>query len=290
MDKIWSILILCSLNFRKWLTNVRIQVILLLVSLMIYNYMEGVHYFSRSVHVPMTPWSMPFLLTTFNSLIIIMLGYIFLYCDAPFLDEQQPYIIIRSGRTVYIIAQILYVVTSSLAYAIFILIMTLLCSLPEMKFSLEWGKVFKTLALTNAGSQFNVILHTPESFMIRYSPLEAIGKQIMMLWLVGSFLGLLIFFLNLFFPRFIGVCSTSLLVFLDMFADFFQKTHGYSGNQIYYFSPVSWANLSILQKDSAEMFPPFWYVCCVLIIFIVFFIIMILFIFRKKAIEVLPQI
>ena len=252
--------------------------------------MQGIRSFTNAVHVPVTPWSLPFLMTTFNSLIIIMLGFVFLYCDAPFLDEQQPYLILRVGRRIFAAAQILYVFASSLVYTFFVFTMTVLCSLPRVEFSLKWGKIFKTLAITDAGSKYNVSLNVPESLMTHYSPLVAIAKQFLLLWLVGCFLGFLIFALNMRFPRTVGVGCASLFVFLDMFADFYRISHGYSGNQIYFFSPVSWANLSILKSNPAEALPTFTYACSVLIILIIILAFSIFVAFRKKTIEVLPQI
>ncbi|QNK42255.1 hypothetical protein [Caproicibacter fermentans] len=290
MDKVKATITLCGLDFRKWISSSRIKIILLLIVLMIYNYLQGVRSFTNAVHVSVTPWSLPFLMTTFNSLIIVMLGFVFLYCDAPFLDEQQPYLILRVGREIFSAAQILYVFVSSLTYTIFIFIMTVFCSLPRVEFSLKWGKIFKTLAVTDASSQYNVLLNIPESLMVHESPLTAIAKELLLLWLVGCFLGFLIFALNMHFPRAVGVGCASLLVFLDMFADFYRQTHGYSGNLIYFFSPVSWANLTVLKSDPAEVLPTFAYTCSVLILLVAILIFFIFIMFRRKTIEVLPQI
>lgn len=290
MGEIKQVITICNLNFRKWLSNTRIQIIFLLDFLIIYNYLEGIRSFTNLVKVSVTLWSLPFFMTTFNSLIPIMLGFIFIYCNAPFLDEQQPYLIIRVGRMVFIVAQILYIFVSSLVYTIFIFLMTVFCSLPRLAFSLEWGKIFKTLALTNAGSQFNVALNIPDSLMSQNSPMEAIAKQILLLWLIGCFLGFLIFVFNIRFSRIVGISCASLFVFLDMFADFFRMSHGYFGNKIYYFSPVSWANLTIFKSDPAETLPTFTYACFILIFLIIILVAIIIILFRKRTIEVLPQI
>ncbi len=281
---------LCGINFRKWLSNPRIKIILLLVALMINNYLRGIRSFTNAVQVSVTPWSLPFLMTTFNSLIIIMLGFIFFYCDAPFLDEQQPYLIIRVGRNRFIGAQILYIILSSLVYTVFVFAITILCSLPRIEFSLKWGKIFKTLALTDAAAQFGVILSVPDSLMLHYSPIKAILVELLLIWLIGSFLGLMILVLNIHFPRIIGVGCASLFVFLDMFADFYRISHGYTSNLIYFFSPVSWANLTVLQSGPSELQPSLPYAFTALLLLIINFLIIALVSFKKSEIEVLPQI
>lgn len=290
MGKIRTVITLCNLNFRKCFSSTRVLIILLLIIMMVYNYISGVRSFCNAMNVSVTPWSLPFFMTNFNSLIIIMLGFVFLNCDAPFMDEQQPYLILRTNRKILAVAQILYVFMSSLVYSVFVFVLTVICSLPRVEFSMKWGKVFKTLAATDAGSQFNIVLYVPESLVIHYSPIEAMAKQLLLLWLVGCFLGLLVFALNMHFPRAIGISCASLLTFLDMFADFYRRSHGYSGDQIYYFSPVSWVNLTIFQNKPSELLPPFTYVVTALILLIAILIVSIFISFRKKTIEVLPQI
>lgn len=290
MGEAGAVFTLCGMNFRKWLSNSRIKIVLLLIVLMIESYMRSIRSFTNAVQVSVTPWSLPFLMATFNSLIIIMLGFIFLYCDAPFLDEQQPYLIIRVGRKKFVCAQILYIVLSSLIYTIFIFTVTLLCSLPRLEFSLKWGKIFKTLALTDAASQFDVGFNVPNSLMLHYSPLQAMGLELLLIWLIGCFLGLMIFVLNIHFSRVIGTGCAALFVFLDMFADFYRISHGYSSNLIYFFSPVSWANLTIFQSDPSELLPTLTYALTILLLMITAFILIALRSFKKKEIEVLPQI
>ena len=290
MDKVKEVVTLCNLNFRKWFSSTRIKIILLLVVLLIYNNFSGVRLFAAAANVNVTPWGLPFLLSNFNNLIIIMFGYVFLYCNAPFIDEQKPYVILRSGRKIFSAAQILYIFVSSLIYAIFLAVATIVCSLPRVEFSPKWGKVFKTLAITSEGSQFNVALPVTEKITLNFTPIEAMVKQLLLLWLIGCFLGFLIFALNMHFPRFVGIGAASLFIFLDMFADFFRISHGYFSNRIYSFSPVSWANLTIQKCNPAEMLPTFTYQCTVLLMVITILVFIILLSFRKEEIEVIPQI
>lgn len=290
MDKVRTISALSGLNFRKWAASTRIKIILLVTFLMVYNYMYGIRRFTSSVGVAVTPWALVFLMTSFTSLIIIMLGFVFLYCDAPFLDQHQPYILLRTGRKTFIAGQILYIFASSFLYTFFVFLMTVLCCLPNLQFSTGWGKIFKTLAVTGIGSQFGISFSVPQILVQNDTPLAAMGEQILLLWLVGCFLGFLIFTFNLFLPRIYGIIFASLLVLLDMFADFYSISHGISGNMIYFFSPVSWANLNILKNRPNDILPSFSYVCTALIVLIIIFIVCITLLFRKKEIEISPQI
>lgn len=289
MDKFKAIKSLVSVRFRQWNSNRRLQMILLLVVLMIFNILSGVRQVSIDTKIPLSPWAVTGVLNTFDSLIIILLGYVFIYCDAPFLDELQPYVLLRCGRSIFCKAQILYIAASSFVYAVFIWATSLLCSLPNLSFSLSWGKVLKTAATIGLSNQYGSMLQLSAS-TIQMPALEAFLKEMLLLWLTGCFIGLLIFLLNLRFSRAVGITCASVLVFCNMFASMFSVSHGVFGGVIYWFLPTSWANLGILQSQASDPLPPFAYAVGMLLLLNGLFSVLIYRTFRKKEIEVLPQI
>lgn len=289
MNNVRAVFSLSGIHFRKWGSSYRILVIFVLLILTLYNALTGIRSLCTDIDIPVSPWSLMAITSTYFTYIILLMGYVFLYCDAPFLDEQQPYVILRCGRKMFCKAQILYIALSSLIYTFFVFGVTLLFTLPNISFSTQWGKVLNTLALTNLNSKYANILEMSDT-ILQMPALEAFAKQILLLWLTGCFIGLLIFVLNLKFSRVVGISCAAILVFMNMFASMFSISHGQFGGVIYWFLPTAWANLGILQSRASDPLPPFAYAVGMLIFLNALFSIIIYKMFKKKEIEVLPQI
>ena len=64
--------------------------------------------FLFEVRYSITPYLFPFIMSDSNSVLLFTLGIVLLLCDAPFIEEDQPYIILRSGRKLWTLGQMLY--------------------------------------------------------------------------------------------------------------------------------------------------------------------------------------
>lgn len=271
-------------NFRKWFTNPRIYVIALLLvgylSLIIHPIAE----FASVVHLPVTPWIFPFLAVDPYSLLMIMLGIVFLFCDAPFIDAHQPYIIIRSGRKDWVFGQIMYIMLATAFYYLFIILISIVLLLPNLDFSMGWGKVLGTLAQTNAGSQFQVTLTIDYRILLTYTPLKAMVLSFLLIYLVSIFLGLFMFVINMTSRRGIGNLLATGLIFLSYFL------HEVWIDVLYYISPVTWASLGSLRMVQGSFYPSLNYAVSVLIGLNLVCIVLAQLFFREKSIEVLPPV
>lgn len=64
-----------------------------------------------------------------TSILLISLILILLFADMPFLDGEVPYVLIRINTRIWILGQILYLVLSTIAYSLYILLTTsILCA------------------------------------------------------------------------------------------------------------------------------------------------------------------
>lgn len=90
--------------------------------------------------------------------LIASLGALLLFCDAPFIDSEQPYIVLRSGRKKWVAGQIAYIAISSALFTLFLYLLTLLLLLPWLEFSTEWGKAIGTLAQTTTGYDLGITI------------------------------------------------------------------------------------------------------------------------------------
>ncbi|SHH34394.1 hypothetical protein [Desulfosporosinus lacus] len=284
MVKINIIAHCCAQNLRKLPANPRCYVLGLFLIGVLAEYILPISNFSHIVQIPATPWVFPYLALDPRLLALIMLGIVFLFCDAPFIDSHQPYVIIRSGKKNWLLGQIAYIIVASAIYFMLIFLVSVLFLLPNITFSSEWGKVLGTLGITDAGNQFNVPLGISYALQLNYSPIAAMAWSLLMAWLVGTFLGLLIFVLNMRFTREIGVVVSTALVFLQYFC--FEA----GGFLLYSFSPVSWANLNMLDTTYTSALPSVTYAVSALISLSLILILLTALLMRKKDIDVLPPV
>jgi len=275
----------CSVqNLRKWSANPRIYVLSLLLIVFLGDSILPIAHFSSAVHVPATPWVFPYLALNQKVLLLLMLGIVLLFCDAPFIDAHQPYVIIRSGKRDWLLGQIVYIMLASALYFLFIALISVMMLLPNLTFSSEWGKILGTLALTDAGTQFNVALPISYQLQLTYTPIAAMAWSLLLNWLVGTFLGLLMFVLNMRLTRELGAVVAAALVFLQYFC------FDANGFFLWHLSPVSWASLGNLDTTHTSALPSLTYAVSVLIGLNLMLILLAVLFFRKKNIDVLPPV
>lgn len=286
MDSIRRSIAASFQNFRKWTSSPRILIILFLLITFINLSEEGIRLFSQSVHIAVSVWTFPFLMSDWYDLFIFMLGLVMLFCDAPFLDDQQPYLIMRTGKKCWLAGQILYIFLGSAVYFLAVWGISILLLLPNVAFSTQWGKIIRTLSATDVGANFNISLQFSSRVVQRFQPLQAMGLSFLLSWLVGSFLGLLMFVINMNTSRAVGALTAAGVVLLEVMA----LSGGYDLYALRFFSPVSWASLDLLDFTHTAQNPSFEYAVVVLICMIFILIVLAVLSMRKKAIEVLPQI
>lgn len=142
------------------------------------------------------------------SLLMILLGLILLFCDAPFMESEQPYIIMRSGREIWTAGQILYIVLSSAIFFAIVELLTILLLLPNLSYENDWGKVINSFA-QNGASRYGVVFSFDYTIVSSFNPLQAMVIELLLCWLMGMFIGLLMFVLNLAISRSAGVIAAA---------------------------------------------------------------------------------
>lgn len=278
-------------NLRKWPSNPRIYAVAALILVFIGSELLPIRGFCMALHLPVTPWVFPFLMSDNVSLTFIMVGLVLIFCDAPFIDQSQPYVIVRSGRRNWFTGQILYIVQASGLYFLFIILVSLLYFIPVIKFSGDWGKVLNTFSMNGTQGvpmfqqQYNINLSFSRYLTANYLPAVAMILSLALSWLEGIFLGLLMFVLNMNFNRIIGTSVALALILLETFA--YQFGNAYLA---LYFSPVSWLNLGVMDATGSSKSPTLWYAAGMLLLFIIVLSFLALTGERKKNIEVLPLV
>lgn len=284
MDKIRIPSSICIYNIRKWTATPRIYILGILLVIFVYFYVSPIINFSSSVGYRVTPWAFPYFTDFVITQLLMMLGIVFLFCDAPFTDLGYPYFLIRSGRISWAVGQVFYIMLGTAIYFLFIVLISMLILLPNIFPSFEWGKVLSTLAQTNVGPSFNLLLPINEQIQFLYTPIQALGFSLLLEWCAGTILGLVIFITNMFVGRAMGAIIASAIVLLDI------VIKNAFPNYMYRFSPVSMARLTVLDPSGLSARPTTLYACIFFASGIIILGVAAVLSARKQEIQVLPPV
>jgi hypothetical protein len=225
------------------------------------------------------PWIFPFLYNIRFVKILFFLPLVFIFCDAPFISQSQPYVLLRSGRLAYTFGQMLYIVAVSGLYFLFIMLLSNVFVINSLDFTLEWGRVISTLADTDAASIMGIMTFINPKITFYYTPLQAMWYTFFLSTLSGIFLGFLIYAINsISNTKIPGVLCAVFLVVLDSVA------HG--DTFLLHFSPVSWSTLSMIDVGGLTAYPSINYIFGAFFITLGTLIIVCAVASRKQTIEV----
>lgn len=262
------------------LMNPRIICILVLVSVYIWSNFSFVSETVKLLDTRINPLIFPFFCDDFFARIVLGLSLAFLYSDAPFINKNQPYVIIRSKRTAWAIGQIFHVIIFSAIYFLILNLVAFIVLMPDATLSTDgWGKVVNTLAQTDLTYQFGSISF-PYKITTLYSPIEAFVMNFLLNWGMACFMGLMMFVLNLHFGKMIGTISAIIVVAFDLLV------YNYLGGIFWWISPLSLSRLSMLDPKGITGYPSPTYALFFYGIGILIFSAIIILLIKRKSIEI----
>lgn len=238
MDRIRMSLRVCQIRLRKIFTTPRFYVALLWIAILFHVMTVGIRGFCEQTGVDVTFWMLPFMTRYNGDQIIIVLGALLLFCDAPFLEPNSGWQILRAGRKSWFWGNMLYIVVVSFFYTICLSMIPVLLVFPNVGWETGWGKVISTLAQTNAAYTFD---QEPLDYLIlsRFSPQEAMGLTMLAIWCLSVMTGVVSYAGNFLVHRGFGIvinCGIALTALL--LSKFSSITIGY------YCAPPLWMNIA----------------------------------------------
>ena len=276
IKKIFSI---AFYSVRQRLTSPRVICILVLAFVFVWGILSGIGDLTDTIEARINPLVFTFISNDQIYQFILFLSVVFLYSDAPFINKSQPYVIIRSKRISWALGEIIHVIIFSAVYFFILMFVSVLMLLPNATFSTDgWGIAVNTLVKTNIGDQLDIGLFPSNDVISFYSPLKAFVMCFLLNWMMASFLGLLIFSLNLIFDRVVGPIVGVVIILLDLLTN---NTFGF-----YKFSPLSMSRLSVLDPTGTTTNPSPAYAFAFYCIGIVIFSVCIIASVKRKAIEI----
>lgn len=188
----------------------------------------------------------------------IGLSAVYLFSNAPYLNRNGMYQMIRQGKYKWLLSQLGSIILSGFSFTAVLFFTGWIRMLPHMDWTLSWGRMMKTLAVTNAASQLNVTFVLKPSFM---QSMEA-WQAGLLAFMLDSFVFILIVFLllaiGLLFNRMTALIFTGILAIVPFVANSWNLSRHLMINL---FSPVSWLQTGLFYTENmmyAEMPPVLW--------------------------------
>ncbi len=278
---------ICIQNIRKWTSNSRIWMLFFAALLFVYTYTKGIRQVADVMDSPISIWIYPFLFTYRYIKIIFMALLIFIFCDAPFIDTNQPYVMLRTKRSVWSIGQILYIMIGSFLYELFLIVSTIIVNIGNLEFTMEWGKVLGAMGTTSVASKAGVIYTTVNinrQIITCFTPLQAMFFSMLVTWLSFVFIGLVIYVVNVVTrTKIAGAVTAAGLVIFTAVAD----VAAFDGNKaVTWFSPMSWNSLNNIDIGGVTQYPTIDFVLGFYIVSIVILSIIAVVVGKKQNVEV----
>lgn len=251
-------------NFRKWKSSYRVFIVFLSVLVFTFIREDYLRQYAQDVGLAVTPYFFAFQMDDGITRMSFYFGVVLLFCNAPFMDDQQMFVLVRTGRLRWFAGQLAYIVAANLVYFLWTALTTVLVLIPQVGFSTDWGGIIRMCAENNGLA--GVVMH--KEIVEAYTPLAACLITYGLNVLVGTLLGLVVFLGNMLGSRIYGsAVAIGWIVFSNMI-DVVRLP------KLRVLSPLHWTTTyAYLRSDDAV---PLWYILAVesAIILVTGFIIM----------------
>lgn len=273
-------MIIAGQDIRAWGQNFRMIMLLMILCIVLGKRCFDIAEFARSINSPVNVIGiLPLLYSQkdFYNHLVIQLGIVLMYSNAPFKGGNSQFTVMRTGYGKWCAGQILYIFIASGLFTISLFALTNIFSLGSITYSLKWGKTLNTLMVSHSGVGAN--LH--ERIGLQYKPLEALLHNMLLIFLLCVFLGLLAFFFSSIIGRSSGVIASAAVVLLGMFPEYAEFIAG-----AVKISPCALTNLNYVTKENGiGFYPGLSYSYAVLIGLVILFTAANFFVYSNKKIR-----
>lgn len=221
------------------LQSKKFYLVVIMLFFFIRSNLEPVRHFSNTVGISVSPYTFAILMNGMLFPVIVLIGFLFLICDAPFIQQGYLFLVARSGKMMWGIGECLFLFTTSFFYAMIIYLFSVINLAPHIEWGSEWGKAILTLMRTNAYDKFNIYDWNPV-VVNNYTALEANLKTFLLLLLLLWGISLLLFGINYICKNHFGIVLGILIIFFDL------ALYNLFSVQYYKFSLVSLMKLSVI--------------------------------------------
>lgn len=225
-------------RFKSEISGNRIFLIIVVLSIFLYNTLHPIVIFCETIDMKVTPWVFPFITNDYIVQMILMVSAVMIFCNAPFIENANMFILARAGKINMLLGHFVYIITFSLLYVLTIIFISVISLLPNILLSSGWGKVLGTLARTDISTKINLQMNVNDYIIGAYTPFSATIISALLEWACTAWFGLWIYSLNSVFKRSVGTVSAAAIVLLDLMI-----TNGWKPSA-YAISPLTLAQIS----------------------------------------------
>lgn len=222
------------------------------------SFYAEIDYACKVLDYPCSFWYFLNVMTNYFMCGAIGLSAVYLFSNAPYLNRNGMYQMIRQGKYKWLLSQLGSIILSGFSFTAVLFFTGWIRMLPHMDWTLSWGRMMKTLAVTNAASQLNVTFVLKPSFMQSMEAWQAGLLAFMLDSFVFILIGFLLLAIGLLFNRMAALIFTGILAIVPFVANSWNLSRHLMINL---FSPVSWLQTGLFYTENmmyAEMPPVLW--------------------------------
>lgn len=205
------------------------------------DYCRPLGRFMDDVDYPVSWCLFPFFMSNYVFLILFWFLVVYLHSDVPFMQHANMYQVIRTGRRRWAVGQIGGIFLRSFAAVLFTALCTILPLAPRIELTNEWGKLLRSVAVTNAASAYGLDIPIFYEIFSEYTPLQLMALCILLCTFISGFLGTMMFFISLYSNKVLAVAG-ALAVAILMF--FVINSHPMNRYKLAFFVPSIWAQVA----------------------------------------------
>ncbi len=143
----------------------------------------------------------------------------YLLSEIPYFNQDELFYITRMGRKKWFLSKALSILILMFLFTLTTFLICLVVFFPHISFSSEWGKVIKTMVYGNVS--YDLICKPSPAILSKFEPAGAIVVSLVMLWIVSTMIGYVMFTLSIFFGRVVSIVAALVSVLLALSEDLF---------------------------------------------------------------------
>lgn len=219
----------------------------------LHYYISTVRHFSVVADYPASPWILPFIGQNVYCLFVYGISVVYFYSNIPFLQRHEMYVLMRQGRIRWAVAKALRICISAVMLSVTEFVLSVLLLLPRIEWTAEWGRLYDSLAMTDAGSEHGVKLFFSYELINENSAVKTALIFGIVLCIATGLIGMVMFVLSIYINRTAAVVAGTFFAVLPVvFANLYL-----SEEWIGFISPLSWLDLLLLYGKVCKRFLSF---------------------------------
>ena len=223
--------------------NRRVAIFFALMLVVSWRYSKPVKTFSIAADYPVSWCLFPFLMCSFTFLIFYWFGIIYVNSDVPFMQMNNMYQLLRTGRKKWALCQITGIILRSFVMTIMTAVCSILPFVERLDLSSGWGKLLHTAAMTDAMDKYHFEYIIYYEALVKFTPFQLMLLCVIITALCSAFIGLLMFAVSLYRSRTVAVaCATTLTIALFLVLN----TPSFERYKIAFFIPTIWPEIARL--------------------------------------------